>query len=87
MAKIPSRKFPKTKRKIASRKFPKSEGKIPSQGFAKGTAKTAARGFAKVAAKRKPAVQVERPTDAKEKQDRLAALREQTDALKSGSEL
>jgi hypothetical protein len=35
MAKIPSRKFPKTKKKIPSRKFPKSERKIPSKKFAK----------------------------------------------------
>jgi len=37
--------------------------------------------------KEKKAAQVDRPTDAKSRQDRLAALREQTDALKSAGEL
>ena len=89
MAKIPSRKFSTTKKKIASRKFPKSQRKIVSRGFAKGTAKIASRGFAKAPAKEKKAVpaRLDRPTDAKARQDRLAALREQTKALKSGSEL
>ncbi len=86
MAKIPSRKFSTTKKKIASRKFPKSQSKIASRGFAKSTAKIASRGFAKAPAKKK-AAQVDRPTDAKARQDRVAALREQTGALKSASEL
>jgi hypothetical protein len=38
MAKIPSRRFPKSKRKIPSRKFPTSGRKIPSRQFAKGAA-------------------------------------------------
>jgi hypothetical protein len=38
MAKIPSRKFPTTKKKIASRKFPKSQRKIPSRKFARAPA-------------------------------------------------
>ena len=87
MAKIPSREFSTTKKKIPSRKFPTSQSKIPSRGFAKGTAKIASRGFAKAPAKAKKAVQVDRPTDEMARQDRLAALREQTDALKSGSEI
>ena len=33
--KIPSSKFPTTKKKIPSRKFPKSKTKIPSRKFAK----------------------------------------------------
>ena len=87
MAKIPSRKFSTVKKKIASRKFPKSQSKIASRGFTKGTEKIASRGFAKAPAKEKQPAQVDRPTDAKARQDRLAALREQTDALKSASEL
>jgi hypothetical protein len=89
MAKIPSRKLSKNKKKIASRKFPKSQSKIASRGFAKGTAKKASRGFAKAPAKVKPAAKVlpDRPTDEKARQDRLAALRVQTNALKSASEL
>jgi hypothetical protein len=50
MAKIPSRKFPKTKKKIPSRKFPKSQRKIPSRKFAKGTAKIASRQFSMLVA-------------------------------------
>ena len=87
MAKIPSRKFSTAKKKIASRKFPKSKSKIASRGFAKGTAKIASRGFTKAPAKEKQAAQVDRPTDAKARQDRVAALRGQTNALKSASEL
>jgi hypothetical protein len=87
MAKIPSRKFSTTKKKIASRKFPKSQSKITSRGFTKGTAKIASGGFAKAPATEKKAAPVDRPTDAKARQDRLAALKEQTDALKSASEL
>ena len=89
MAKIPSRKFPTTKRKIASRKFPKSQSKIPSRPFPKGTAKIASRPFPKAPAKEKPMPQVlpDRPTDEQSRQDRLATLRSQTKALKSASEL
>jgi hypothetical protein len=88
MAKIPTRKFPTAKKKIASRKFPKSQSKIASRGFAKLTAKIASRGFAKPPAKEKRAAPVrpDRPTDAKARQDRLTALKVQTNALKSASE-
>jgi hypothetical protein len=66
MAKIPSRKFPKTKKKIPSRKFPKSQRKIPSRKFSK----------APVAADKKPAVRVAlgRPTNEEERQVRVATL-------------
>ena len=79
MAKIPSRKFSTAKKKIASRKFPKSQSKIPSRKFAKGTTRTAPQQSAKALP--------DRPEDEKVRQDRLAALREQTKALKSASEL
>jgi len=85
MAKIPSRKFSTTKKKIPSRKFPKSQSKIPSRKFAKGTAKIASRKFAKasVAAKEKQDAQVrlDRPTDDKSRQDRVATLRGQMKSL------
>ena len=89
MAKISSMKLSTNKKKIASRKFSQSKSRITSRGFAKGTAKIASRGFAKAASKEEQAakVRLDRPTDKQARQDRLAALREQTDALKSGSEL
>jgi hypothetical protein len=91
MAKIPSRKFSKTKKKIPSRKFPKSRSKIPSRKFAKGTAKIASRKFSKppVASNEKQATQVhlDRQADEKARRDRLATLKGQTSALKSASEL
>jgi hypothetical protein len=89
MAKIPSRKFPTTKKKIASRKFPKSQSKIPSRRIGKGTGKIASRKFAKAPAKEKPKPQVllDRPTDDQSRQDRLTTLKGQTKALKSASEL
>jgi hypothetical protein len=64
MAKIPSRKFSKTKKKIPSRKFPKSQRKIPS------------RKFAQVVADKKPDAQVAlgRPTNEEERQVRVAIL-------------
>ena len=77
MAKIPSRKFPTTKKKIASRKFPKSQRKIASRKFAKAPAKE----------KPKPQVLPARPTDEQSRQERLTTLRSQTKALKSASEL
>jgi len=66
MVKIPSRKFPKTKKKIPSRKFSKSQRKIPSRKFAK----------APVEADKKQDAQVPlgRPTNAEERQVRVATL-------------
>jgi hypothetical protein len=61
--------------------------KPASRGFAKGTAKIASRGLGGGSAKAKKAAPVDHPADEKSKQDRLAELRDQTDALKSGSEL
>jgi hypothetical protein len=89
MAKIPSRKFPTTKKKIPSRKFPKSQSKIPSRKFAKGTAKIASRKFAKAPAKEKQAAQVclDRPTDKKSRQERVDALKSQVKLLLPASEL
>jgi hypothetical protein len=89
MAKIPSRKFSTTKKKIASRKFPKSQRKIPSRRFATGTAKIASRQFAKAPPKVRPraSLVLDRPTDEESRQERLATLRSQTNALKSASEL
>ena len=90
MAKIPSRKFSTAKRKIASSKFPKSQRKIPSRKFAKGTAKIASRKFAKppVRANEKAVpVRLERPSNERDRQDRLETLMGQTNALKTGSEL
>jgi hypothetical protein len=89
MAKIPSRKFPKTKRKIPSRKFPKSQSKIPSRKFAKGTAQIASRGFAKAPAKEKKAApaRLDRPPTEKARQDRVATLMCQVKSLRPASEL
>ncbi|MCE9604784.1 MAG: hypothetical protein K8U03_07775 [Planctomycetia bacterium] len=89
MVKIPSRKFSTTKKKIASRGFSKAMAKIPSRGFAKGTAKIVSRGFAKApkAAKKPEApALLERPADAKARQERVAALKAQA-KLKPASEL
>lgn len=89
MAKIPSRKFSTTKKKIASRGFSKAKVKIPSRGLAQGTAKIASRGFAKAPeAMKKPEAPVllERPADARARQERVAALKAQA-KLKPASEL
>jgi hypothetical protein len=78
MAKIPSRKFSKSIQKIASRGFSKSKSKIPSRGFAKGTAKIPSRKFStamKPDVKPEAPVLLERPTDEKARQDRLANLK------------
>ena len=79
MAKIPSRKFPKTKKKIPSRKFPKSQRKIPSRKFAK----------APVAANKKQDAQVPlgRPTNEEERQARLATLTGQMKSVLPASKL
>lgn len=89
MAKIPSRKFSKTKQKIASRGFAKSQRKIASRGFAKGTAKIASRGFAKAPAIEKQAApaRIDRPTDEQSRVERLANLQVQVKALKPASGL
>ncbi len=79
MAKIPSRKFPKTKKKIPSRKFPKSQRKIPSRKFAKAPA---------AADKRQNAqVPLGRPTNEEERQVRLATLTGQMKSLLPASKL
>ena len=77
--KIPSRKFPKTKKKIPSRKFPKSQRKIPSRKFAK----------APVAADEKPDAQVPlgRPTNEEERQVRVATLAGQMKSVLPASKL
>jgi hypothetical protein len=79
MAKIPSRRFPKTKKKIPSRKFPKSQRKIPSRKFAKPP----------VATDKKQDAQVPlgRPTNEEERQVRLAALTGQMKSLRPASKL
>ena len=79
MAKIPSRKFPKIKKKIPSRKFPKSARKIPSRKFAK----------APVAADKEQDAQVPlgRPTNEEERQVRLAALTGQIKMVLPASKL
>ena len=91
MAKIPSRKFSTAKKKIPSRKFPKSLSKIPSRKFAKGTAKITSRKFSKASVteneKQDAQVRLDRPTDEKSRQDRLATLRGQMKSLLPGSNL
>jgi hypothetical protein len=79
MAKIPSRKFPKIKKKIPSRKFPKSQRKIPSRKFAK----------APLAADKEQDAQVllGRPTNEEERQVRIAALTGQIKTVLPASEL
>ena len=65
--KIPSTKFPTTKKKIPSRKFPKSKTKIPSRKFAK----------APKAASEEPVAPVlpDRPANEEARQDRLITLK------------
>jgi hypothetical protein len=77
--KIPSRKFPKTKKKIPSRKFPKSQRKIPSRKFAK----------APVAADKQsdPQAPVGRPTNEVERQARAATLAGQMKSVRPASKL
>ena len=89
MAKIPSRKFSKTKKKIPSRPFPKSQRKIPSRKFAKGTAKIASRKFVKAPAieKQTSSVHLDRPTNEEARQDRLETLKGQVKSLRSASDL
>jgi len=88
MAKIPSRKFPKTTKKIASRPFPKSKTKIPSRKFAKGTAKIASRQFSKAPAVAKAApVRLDRPANEEARRDRVAALISEVKSLRSAGNL
>lgn len=79
MVKVPSRIFPKTKKKIPSRKFPKSQRKIPSRKFAK----------APVAGEKKPDDQVPlgRPTTEVERQARIATLTSKVKSMLPASEL
>ena len=76
---VPSRKFPKTKKKIPSRKFPKSQRKIPSRKFAK----------APVAADKQQDAQVPlgRPTNEEERQVRVATLTGQIKSVLPASKL
>jgi hypothetical protein len=88
MAKIPSRKFAKIKKKIPSRKLPKSQRKIPSRKLAAGAATLPAQEFSKG-----PEMAIEkpdapgRPSDEKSRQDRLAALKGKLKSLTSASDL
>ena len=79
MAKIPSRKSPKTKKTIPSKRFPKSERKIPSRKFAK----------APVTANKKQDAQVSlgRPTNEEERRIRLATLTNQMKLVLRASQL
>ena len=79
MAKIPSRKFPKAKRKIPSRKFPKSQRKIPTREFAQ----------APVATDKQPEAQVPlgRPTNEEERQVRVATLAAKMKSVRPASKL
>jgi len=89
MAKIPSRKFSTTKKKIASRGFSKAKAKIPSRGFAEGTSKIPSRKLSQAPTKVKTPeapVLLDRPTDEKARQERVAALKAQA-KLKAASEL
>lgn len=90
MAKIPSRKIPKTKRKIASSKFPKSQSKIPSRQFAEGTAKIPSRKFSKAsnAEREKPGAKTlpDRPANEIAREVRVATLKGKL-PLKSASTL
>ncbi len=83
--KIPSSKFPTTKKKIPSRKFPKSKTKIPSRKFSKGTAKIATRKSAKepAAASEKPVAPelLDRPANEEARQERLKALKRKLKSL------
>ena len=79
MAKIPSRKFQKIKRKIPSRKFPKAQRKIPSRKFGK----------APVAAEKQPDAQVPlgRPTNVEERQVRVLKLANQIKSMLPASKV
>ena len=86
MARIPSRKFAKIKKKIPSRKFPKSQRKIPSGKIATGTA-SGARKPSKASAKRAVPPRTQRLTDEKSPKDRLATLKGELKSLRLASEL
>lgn len=78
MAKIPSRGFPKAKRKLSSGAFPKAKSKLASKKFAKGTTRLASRpAKAPKAASKKPDTPplLDRPAGEKALQDRLANLK------------
>jgi hypothetical protein len=80
MAKIPSKKFPTTKRKIPSSTFPKTQSKIPSRKIAKGTGKILSRKSAE-GQKPEPMGLLERPADENARQDRIADLKAKLKSL------
>ena len=88
MAKIPSSKFSTTK-KIPSTKFPSAKRKLSSGKLASQTAKIPSRKFAKAKAATKHVVNgpapLGHPSDEKDRQDAVATLKVQTDALKTVS--
>lgn len=75
--KIPTRKFPATKKKIPSSKFPETKRKIPS------------RKFPKAATSKKPDAPLlpDRPASEEARQDRLKTLKGKVKSLKRGSEI
>jgi hypothetical protein len=79
MAKIPSRKFPKIKKKIPSRKFPKSQRKIASRKFAKAPVA--------VNVKQDAQLPLGRPTNEEERQVRVATLTDQMKSVLPASKL
>jgi hypothetical protein len=89
MEKIPSRKFPTTKKKIPSRKFPTTKRKLPSGKLASQTTKIPSRKIAKAKKVTKKVVNgpapVGHPTDEQARHDAVETLKSRTDALKVGS--
>ena len=89
MAKIPSSKFSTTKKKIPSTKFPTAKRKLPSEKLASQTAKIPSRKFTKAKRATKQVVNgpapLGHPSDAKDRQEAVATLKGQTDALKTVS--
>lgn len=87
MAKIPSRKFPSSKKKIASQKFPQGKRKIASKKLGEKTTKNIAQETAEnpETSTTKPDNSV--PINLKSRSERLAALMKQSKSLKPASEL
>lgn len=89
--KIPSRKFPKTKKKIASRKLSGSNSKLQSRGFDKRTAKIPSRKKSKASEGEHEEQDAAKASNAlpknEERKERLAALRQKIKSLKPASEI
>jgi len=89
MAKIPSRKFPTTKKKIPSRKFPATQRKLSSGKLASQSTKIPSRKLAQAKKPQKKVVNepapLGHPTDEQARHEVVATLKSRTEALKAAS--